>query len=585
MPDERRSRLDEFLEMTRQGTGAFWLRLRKWFIVAVIVGVLVGALTGLIEYVALAVLWGHISIALNPAGIVALPTLGLFISGLCLHFTKEPDVHGTEEYIEAFHDRNGVHHFGSFPLKLLAAISTVGLGGSAGLEAPSIYAGGVIGSWVVQRLARFGFTEDDVRDLMVAGSAAGISAIFKAPLTGIVFALEVPYTDDLAREALVPALVASVTSYIVFVSFVGVRPLFEVTERYSLSLADVGYAVGLGLIVGLGARMFVATYRWIRERVKRLPVPIYVKTTVGGFVCGLVGLASYRVFGSPAALGIGYDSISLAVTGHYTATQAAWLLLLKGIAVLATLGSGAAGGIFVPMILLGAASGALLKGLSPGVAREGALFPVAGMAAFLAAGYRAPIAAAVFVAESTGGSGYLIPGLITAAVAYSVAGRFSVSTEQRWRRQTTLDRLLGLKVRDIMTLEVVSVPAALSLDEFVRDFVVRLHHADFPVVQDDALVGVISLSDVSPLPHTSWQGTCVGDVMIRNVATTTADESVGNVVELMAERNVDRLPVVDEHNRRRIVGIVSSTDVIALDDVSAAWVERRVSQRRTDGSV
>ena len=110
--------------------------------------------------------------------------------------------------------------------KLLAAITTVGSGGSAALEGPSVYGGGAIGSWLWTKLERFGLEPKDRRLMLMSGAAAGMAAVFRAPLTGIVFTLEMPYKDDLAHEALLPALIASVVSYATLAAIVGPEPLF-----------------------------------------------------------------------------------------------------------------------------------------------------------------------------------------------------------------------------------------------------------------------------------------------------------------------------------------------------------------------
>jgi len=148
--------------------------------------------------------------------------------------------------------------------------------------------------------------DEDMRRLMVAGAAAGISAVFKAPLTGVVFALEVPYRDDLAREALVPALVASVTSYLVLVQFLGVQPLFTVAQRFTLDARSLLDSVLLGLLIGLSARVFASAYYAVRSRVRRHTAPFWVKTSLGGLVTGLLGPVALEVLGTPAAFGVGY---------------------------------------------------------------------------------------------------------------------------------------------------------------------------------------------------------------------------------------------------------------------------------------
>lgn len=569
------TRLAEYLEVTRRSSEVFWLRLKKWFLVAAVVGILVGGFVTLLD-TAVLLIWRQALPRIDAVTIVLYPTVGLLLSGLILqYFTVNPGIHGTEEVIEAFHKRGGVFRYRSFPGKILAAVATVGFGGSAGLEGPSIYAGGAIGSFLLRKARRFGFTEEDVRTMMVAGAAAGVAAIFKAPLTGIVFALEVPYRDDLTREALIPSLISAVSSYIVLVQFLGVEPLFDVTEINRLSMSDLLYSIAIGLLVGIVARMFIVSYHGIGRFARALPVPLWVRTGLGGMVAGILALVGYRLFGEPVVFGTGYSTVQGFVSGAYTPLQSAEILLLKTGAVVATLASGAAGGIFVPMIVLGAATGALLKGVLPGAV--GPISPIVGMAAFLAAGYNTPIAATVFVAESTGGAGYIIPGLVASAVAFAVAGRTSVSDMQRWRRETRLDRLLRASVGAIMTRDVVTLPSHESVYEFVTHHMVRLRHKSMPVVdQEGQLVGMVGLSDIGTVPRADWSRLTLADVMCRDVHSITPGTHVGDVVALMAEFDIDRVPVVDEAAGGLLVGIVSSTDVVAMDDVF------RDSRRRAD---
>ncbi|MDP2232526.1 MAG: chloride channel protein [Actinomycetota bacterium] len=571
------TRISEYVDLTRQGSEAFWVRLKKWFIVTGGVGLIVGLAVALLEMAVMAI-WDRIIPMINPVTVVLAPTIGLALSGLILQYTTvNPEVHGTEEVIEAFHERGGVFRFRSFPGKVMAAIATVGFGGSAGLEGPSIYLGGAIGSFVLRKIRRFGFTDDDVRTLMIAGAAAGVSAVFKAPLTGIVFALEVPYRDDLTREALIPSLIASVSSYLVLVQFLGVEPLFLVSERYTFGTRDLLFSIAIGLMVGLLARAFVVSFHGFSALARRMPVPLWVRTATGGLLTGLFGLAALKLFGEPVVLGTGYSAIDGLVTGAYTTPDAVWLLVLKAGAVIATLASGAAGGIFIPMIMLGATSGVIVRGVLPGAV--GPMFPVVGMAAFLAAGYSTPIAATVFIAETTGGAGYIIPGLVAAAVAFTVAGKTSVSDKQRWRRETRLDRMMGARVGTIMTPDVITLRSTESLLTFVTERMVHLRHKSMPVVDEDgALVGMVGLFDVDPIPKEDWARLTIEDVMSKEVLTVTRSTLIGELVARMAERDIDRVPVVDADDPTALLGIVSTTDVMAMDDMTADWRRKAHAQ-------
>lgn len=562
------SRLNAYALATRHGAEHLWGEVRKQLLPAVVVGVIVGLGVTLIDVAAYELLWGNVSQHLTPVTIVLFPTVGLLLSGLLLQKASDnPNVQGTEEYIDAYHEHQGVFSYRSVPGKVLAALATVGLGGSAGMEAPAIHLGSAVGSFVMKKLRRFGYSEDDVKRMAVAGAAAGVAAIFKAPLTGVVFALEVPYMDDMAHEALIPALVGSVTSYLVLVQFLGTEPLFRVAARYMPTGADLGWALLLGVVVGVVALLFITSLHSVERLAGRVKLPLWARTGLGGLACGLLALAGFALFGRPSVLGTGYETITRLVAGGAGPAESFEFLALKVGATVATIGSGAAGGLFIPMIAMGAAAGSIMRGLVPSA--SGPLFPIVGMAAFLAAGYNTPIAAAVFVAESTGGAGYLIPGLVASVAAYTVAGRVSVSKRQRWRREDYVDRLMGLSVQDIMTKTVMTVPQDASVRLFLDDYILKHRRKGFPVTDGDRLVGFVSLSDIRDVSADERDTTLISTLMATPAVSTRANRPVGEVAALMAQLDLDRVPVVAANDSSRLVGIISSTDILALDKVFA----------------
>ena len=183
-----------------------------------------------------------------------LPGLGLLVALAARHFIGGGVSPATaDEYLHSFHDP--AHELGWRALagRMAAAVATLGSGAPMGLEGPSLYVGATIGSQSQRRFART-FRDSDHRVLLVAGAAAGVSAIFKAPATGAVFALEVPYRGDLARRMLLPALVASATGYLVFVAINGTHALLPIDATPGFSLRDLVGAALLGVIAGIGAR-------------------------------------------------------------------------------------------------------------------------------------------------------------------------------------------------------------------------------------------------------------------------------------------------------------------------------------------
>ncbi len=177
-----------------------------------------------------------------------------------------------DEYLHAFHDPDTELRGRGVPARVAAAIATLGFGGAMGMEGPSLYMGAAIGSALQRRFARL-FGDADRRLLLVAGAAAGVSAIFKAPATGAVFALEVPYQDDFARRMLLPALVASASSYLVFAAINGTEPLFPIHGSPPFSFRDLAGALLVGIGAGLGARAFAALLRGAKRIAATWPAP------------------------------------------------------------------------------------------------------------------------------------------------------------------------------------------------------------------------------------------------------------------------------------------------------------------------
>jgi CIC family chloride channel protein len=364
---------------------------------------------------------------LSPWVLAFMPLVGLALSWLALFYVaRSRDAGMTDLYLKAFHDPEESYRLREFPGRMLAAIATPAFGGAMGLEGGSLYLGSYFGSFLQRRFPRF-TAGSSRRVLLVAGAAAGVAAIFKAPATGAIFALEVPYQEDLARRMLLPALVASASGYLAFVAVNGITPLFEARGAPPLSFADLAGAVGLGIVAGICARGFA----WLLVAAKGLHTRIGPWTRIVGAGLAIAALfaLTWLLTDEPLAIGVGYRTIDWALDLH----RAWWLLLVvlvvRCLATAATVAGGGVGGLFIPLVV----AGALLGRLAVGVAGGGniTLFVVIGVAAFLGAGYRVPLAAVMFVAETTGRPQFVVPGLLAAVAAALVMGGASVTTYQR----------------------------------------------------------------------------------------------------------------------------------------------------------
>ena len=431
--------LRKYLPRVQEDLAATYARdLHKWLLIAPIIGVLTGLLITGLAVVLLREMWpavlgyylGH-HWAIVP-GIV----LGFVVTGLIMQYlTPNANEHSTEEVICSYHEHEGELDLRPFAPKLLSAITTVGSGGSAAMEGPAIYGGAAIGSWLWNRLRGLRLTPRDRRIMLICGAAAGMSAIFRAPLTGIVFALEMPYKDDLAHEALMPSLIASVVSYVTLSSFLGSAPVFDFVSGTSFTRTDLYWCALLGLLIGLAAMVFVVTFRRARVFVVQNTLPHWVKLGIGGLLTGLCGLLFLHFYpGNLVPIGPNYEAVPQILGYTHSSLELMVFGVLKLAATLFTLAAGGVSAMFVPLFLVGGSFGvAFAQTIVHSPALE--LYAAVGMASFISAAYKTPLAAVVFVAEATGGHAFIVPALIGAAVAYAISGDASASGDQRMHEE------------------------------------------------------------------------------------------------------------------------------------------------------
>ncbi len=418
-------------------SAAYTRKLHKWLIIAPLVGLFSGLLVTAVVLVILHGMWPRVQSVFLAHHWTMVPgiTLGCALTGMLMQYlTPDANEHSTEEVIRSYHEHDGAMDLRTLPVKLAASALTVGMGGSGALEGPAIYSGASIGSrlWsLLRHVRRFHLDARDRRILLICGAAAGMSAVFRAPLTGIVFALEMPYKDDLAHEALLPSLLASVVSYMTLGTFIGERPLFDFRSTGTFSMRDLLWSAVLGLLTGLVAMAFVITFRRVRRLVVRAPGQHWVKVAIGGFLTALVGLLFLQIYpGVLVPVGPNYEAVGMVVNQYHTSVELVLFMIFKLLATLCTVGSGAVSAMFVPMFLSG---GSLGMAFGQSIVHSGSpdLYAAVGMAAFIAAAYKTPLAAVVFVAEATGGHAFIIPALVGSAVAYAVSGDASTSADQR----------------------------------------------------------------------------------------------------------------------------------------------------------
>ncbi|MGH7987263.1 MAG: chloride channel protein [Candidatus Binataceae bacterium] len=546
--------------------------IQKWLIVAPMIGIMTGLVITGITLLILTTIWGWMLPFYLRHHWTIVPGLvvGFFITGVIMQTrTRDPDEHSTEEIIKSYHDHQGDIDTRPFFWKLLAATTTVGSGGSAALEGPSIYGGGAIGSWLWARLQpHFRLEPRDRRLMLISGAAAGMAAVFRAPLTGLIFSLEMPYKDDMAHEALLPSFIASVIAYATLASIVGSQPLFGFVGTAIFKPIDLAWSAVLGLGVGVVAMNFANGFRRFRVFSINATMPHTAKLVIGGILTAICGLIFVTIYpGDLIPIGPNYEAARYILTRSYPSGEMVVFAFFKLAATMFSLGTGGVSAMFVPLFLTG---GALGSAFARSVVHSPSfdLYAAVGMAAFIAAGYKTPLAAVIFVAETTGGHFYLIPTLIGAACAYAISGEASVSGDQHLRATIEVGKLSGVTVEAVMQRKVDSIDADANLRTFADSITAHHQHAVFPVYDNGKPSGIISVWTLASVAPEKWDTTRVREVADHNVRRVSTRCDLNEALRLLTLEDAHQVLMVVANGELK--GIVTKTDILrALSSCNA----------------
>jgi CIC family chloride channel protein len=482
---------------------------------------------------------------------------------------------GTHTVLEAYHLSNGEINLRDTIVKPTASILTIGLGGSAGPEGPNLLAGGGVASAICRR---FKVQADLRRRLFIAGAAAGLAATFRTPLTAILFALEIPYKNDLDRETFIEAVVSSVPAYLVAVAVLGSQPLFGSIGNVPLSLNEIGFSLLLGLICGLYAIFFTKTFSWTEQFAFKL------KKRVGNYGLIALGAMILTISGvfSMYTIGVGLQFVNAIVKG--TAFSLAVLIvivLLKMVTTSVTLNFGGSGGLFFPTIIVGAGIGLIFSSvfnLSYSV-----LFIAVGMAALLAGTHKILLTPVAFVVETLGGI-FAIPALLASGVSYLLSGQHSfyplqprtrmkteeLALERFYMKGETLipDKLRAVIAKEFMTRNPMTLHQGMTIWEALETFKGTKFRV-LPIVdEEDHVVGVVNLEDIGYVDIYHKEVSLSESVMHKPLLIDEGT-SLEKIAQLMMEKQQDHVFVVDKEEK--LTGVVSGIDVVKkiLDLMSA----------------
>ncbi len=517
------------------------------FAIYALVGLLVGLVVAALEWVAIEVVLHELLEA--PLWVQAVaPGVGLAVAMLLLRSGISSST--SDEYVRVFHSGADLPPRELGP-KLLAAVATLGGGGALGAEGPSVHAGATIGQRVGVRFPGV-LGPKGHRVLTAAGAAAGVAAIFQAPATGVLFALETPFQRDVARRALIPTLIAAATSYLTFVSIFGVESYLPVPRGEARLRDEVFGAILLGLVAGAAARALA--WSWGRAKGLADQHPPLLRLAVGAAIGGGCLIAARGLTGSSFTLGPGAEMVTeIAVDPEFGLWVVAGAFVLRALASAGTLGASGVGGVFIPLVVQGLLLGRLVESLFAGAAPG--LYPVIGLAAVLGAGYRTPLAAVMFVAETTGQAQFVIPALIATAVSQVVMGDKSVSAYQVSEREGLLERRLRLPVRDVY-LRVPSIAAGSPITEVIDTHGIAPPAQALPVEDTDGrYVGLLVLRDLAAAMFEHGPEATAADAM-QDFEPVRVDAPAVEAARLMGELDHAVIAVVDADHHP--VGVVTA---------------------------
>lgn len=527
---------------------------------------LIGVITNLAFYQRLSA--DFISPANNHLGIfvIVVPMIGGLIIGLMARYGSEQiRGHGIPEALEAILIGRSRIGFTVAVLKPLSSALSIGTGGPFGAEGPIIMTGGAFGSLFAQA---FQLSASERKTLLVAGAAGGMAAIFATPLAAVLIAVELLLFEWKPRS-FIPVAFSAITASLLRIPLLGSGPIFPVPPHTPMSFTEMIYALGVGVIAGLGSSLLTILVYMFEDMFRKLPIHWMYWPIIGGFFIGLGGLIN------PHTLGVGYDTIRSLLSGDVIGVALLTLLIVKTLSWSIALGSGTSGGVLAPLLIMGGAFGALEARVIP--AGDVSLWVLISMAAMMGGTMRSPFTSIVFVLELTHDLN-LLPGLLLACVAADAVTvllmRRSILTEKVARRGVHLTREYSVDPLELIRVgEVMErVPAVVSSTMKVSDLANRIargdkqltRHQGFPILDGKGrLVGIITWGDITEAiaEGVSNEKTVI-EVGNDEPVVTYSDETTHEAVLKMLNNNIGRLPVVDRSDPRKLVGYLGRSAIL-----------------------
>lgn len=491
-----------------------------------------------------------------------IPMAGALIVGPIVYkFAVEARGHGVPEVMDAVARKGGIIRARVALAKAVASAICIGSGGSAGREGPIVQIGSAIGSGIGQL---FKMSGSRVKILVGCGAAAGISAVFNAPIAGVIFSLEI-ILGDFAIKTFSPVLLSSVVASVITRAFFGDHPAFTVPDYSLVSAAEIPLYAILGGLCGGVAVMFTKTLSGFETFFDKLKMPPMLKPALGGLILGIIGMYFPQVFAD------GYETIRLTLYGNMMVWLMLILIFMKILATSLTLGSGNSGGIFAPSLFIGAVTGGAFGYfahlLLPGITATAGAYALVGMAALVAGTTHAPITALLIIFEMTSDYRIILPLMVAVVFSTLVARRIlepSIYTIKLIRKGIFLKAgkdiaiLQASKVSEVMDKEFETIPTSMPLVK-IMETIESSKETNFVVLdKQERFVGTLSLQQILGIitQHTLDYLVIAKDIASTDYVTVCPDDDLEVAQKRFALGDSPFIPVVNREDPTLILGVL-----------------------------
>jgi len=494
---------------------------------------------------------------------------GLFIGLICKYFPNAVNENGVHKVMYAVALNDGKVRKRTIASCAVTSSITIGSGGSAGREGPTVQIGAAVGSTIGQLLH---LSTERMRVLVGCGAAAGIAASFNAPLAGVLFALEI-ILGDFAIHTFSPIIIASVIGTVTGRALEGNEVTFNVPVHELVHPTEIIFYLALGMLCGIVARLFTFMYFYIQQVFEeKLKTADIYKPAIGGLIVGMISIFM------PQILGNGYDVMEQALTGQMFWGLAFLLVFMKIICTSITLGSGGMGGVFAPSLFIGAmvgtAFGSSVHFIFPTLSASAETYSVVGMGAVAGAVMQAPLTNILMLFELTNDYTLILPIMATCIAASYTYQRF---TKHSIYMQNLLNKginirhgreasiMNSIKVQDVMSTDITTIAQEMPFRK-ILETISYSKNFYFPVLDNRGdMTGILSFSDIREVIFEEQLGDLLvaGELANTKVYSLTPQQNLNEAMEIFSQLDVDQLPVVRSEDKLKVIGMLTRGDMMA----------------------